>query len=318
MKAQYASIKASCLVAVFLFALFDAALAQFTFTINKGAITITGYTGSGGAVVIPDTINGYPATTIGYEAFYTNRNVTSVTMGTNITSIQVAAFEYCTNLTSVTIPNNVTSIEDDAFYECTNLTSVMIGDGVTSIMDFAFYLCTSLTNITVGNSVTNIGNHVFGGCVSLTKFIIPHNVTSIGGGAFADCQKLTSLTIPKSVTNIGGEAFDYCYSLKSVYFQGNAPTNVDSGLFYDDYYNLTVYYLPGTTNWENFAQLTGVTTVLWNPQVQTGDASFGVQTKERQSSQFGFNITGSSNLVIVVEACTNLASVMSLTLLYND
>jgi Tfp pilus assembly pilus retraction ATPase PilT len=32
--------------------------AQFNFTTNNGAITIIGYTGSGGAVTIPDTING--------------------------------------------------------------------------------------------------------------------------------------------------------------------------------------------------------------------------------------------------------------------
>ena len=43
--------------------------------------------------------------------------------------------------------------------------------------------------------------------------------------------------------------------------------------------------------------------VLWNPQVQTRDASFGVRT-----NQFGFNITGTSGLVVVVEACTNLAN----------
>jgi hypothetical protein len=43
--------------------------------------------------------------------------------------------------------------------------------------------------------------------------------------------------------------------------------------------------------------------VLWNPQVQTSGASFGVRT-----NQFGFTITGSSNLVIVVEACTNLVN----------
>jgi hypothetical protein len=42
--------------------------------------------------------------------------------------------------------------------------------------------------------------------------------------------------------------------------------------------------------------------VFWNPQVQTGDASFGART-----NCFGFTITGSSNLIIVVEACTNLA-----------
>jgi hypothetical protein len=39
------------------------------------------------------------------------------------------------------------------------------------------------------------------------------------------------------------------------------------------------------------------------PQAQTNDRSFGVLT-----NQFGFNITGNSNLVVVVEACTNLAS----------
>ena len=64
----------------------------------------------------------------------------------------------------------------------------------------------------------------------------------------------------------------------------------------------TVYYLPGTTGWDNFALLTGLPTVLWNPQAQN-DSSFGVQ-----NNQFGFNIAGSSNLVIVVEACTNFAS----------
>jgi hypothetical protein len=39
--------------------------AQFTFTTNNGAIIITGYTGLEGAVTIPSTINGYPATRIG-------------------------------------------------------------------------------------------------------------------------------------------------------------------------------------------------------------------------------------------------------------
>ena len=39
--------------------------AQFTFATNNGAITITGYLGTGGAVVIPATTNGWPVTSIG-------------------------------------------------------------------------------------------------------------------------------------------------------------------------------------------------------------------------------------------------------------
>jgi len=43
--------------------------------------------------------------------------------------------------------------------------------------------------------------------------------------------------------------------------------------------------------------------MLWNPQIKTRDASFAVRT-----NKFGFNITGTTNIPIVVDACTNLAS----------
>jgi hypothetical protein len=61
----------------------------------------------------------------------------------------------------------------------------------------------------------------------------------------------------------------------------------------------TIYYLPGTKGWA--ATFGGLPTVLWNPQVQTGTTSFGVQT-----NGFGFTLTGSSNLVVVVEANASL------------
>ena len=74
-------------------------------------------------------------------------------------------------------------------------------------------------------------------------------------------------------------------------------------MFYADN-DATVYYLPGTTGWTTFDANSGLNpAVLWNPQAQTGDASFGMK-----HNQFGFNITGSSDLVVVVEACTNLAN----------
>jgi hypothetical protein len=42
--------------------------------------------------------------------------------------------------------------------------------------------------------------------------------------------------------------------------------------------------------------------VLWNPQAQSNNSSFRVRT-----NRFGFDIIGTSNLVVVVEACGNLA-----------
>jgi hypothetical protein len=63
----------------------------------------------------------------------------------------------------------------------------------------------------------------------------------------------------------------------------------------------TVYFLPGTIGWSS--TFDNRPTVLWNPLIQTSGGSFGLR-----SNQFGFDITGTSNLTVVVEACANLAS----------
>jgi hypothetical protein len=65
---------------------------------------------------------------------------------------------------------------------------------------------------------------------------------------------------------------------------------------------LISYYLPGTTGWAKYFQIT-LPTALWLPQVQPGDASFGVRT-----NQFGFSITWASGMSVVVEASTSLAN----------
>jgi hypothetical protein len=59
----------------------------------------------------------------------------------------------------------------------------------------------------------------------------------------------------------------------------------------------TVYYLAGTTGWGSM--FGGVPAVLWNPQAHAPGFTGG---------QFGFNLTGPTNAVIVVEACTNLSN----------
>ena len=58
------------------------AQAQFTYTDNGGAVTITGYTGPGGVVAIPDTINTDPVTSIGANLRFckTSSSLTSITL----------------------------------------------------------------------------------------------------------------------------------------------------------------------------------------------------------------------------------------------
>ncbi len=106
----------------------------FAYTTNTdGTFNISQYTGSGGAVTIPDTTNGVPVTSIGESAFNSCSSLTSVTIGSNVTSIGDDAFNYCYSLTSVTLPNSVTVIGDSAFAQCTSITSFTIGANVTTI-----------------------------------------------------------------------------------------------------------------------------------------------------------------------------------------
>jgi BspA type Leucine rich repeat region (6 copies) len=232
--------------------------AQFSYTTNSGAINIDYYTGSGGAVVIPATTNGYPVTSIGDYAF-SQSGITSVTIPNSVTNIGLGAFAYCYSLRSAAVPNSVTSIGGNAFQDCSSLNSVTIPDSVISIGDYAFTFCTTLTNITVNvsnpayssssgvlfdkvqatliqfptglggsyvipNSVTLIWNEAFVYCVSLTSVTIPNSVTSIGGTAFDHCISLTNVTIGNDVTNIGDSAFGECASLTNV----NIPASVTS------------------------------------------------------------------------------------------
>lgn len=255
------------------------AQAQYDYMTNNGTITITKYTGYDRVVIIPGTINGLPVAKIGPEAFWGYDGLTSVTIPDSVTNIENFAFASCTSLTNVTIGNSVIIIGREAFGDCTSLTSVTIPDSVIIIDILAFWHCASLTNILIGNSVT-----------------------SIGIGAFGACTSLTNVTIGKGITTIGSYTFRDCASLTGVYFQGNAP-RIGSFAFgggNNATTYATVYYLAGTMGWG--PTFGGRPTMLWSPQTQIGQAGFD------RTNQFGFTITGYSGLVMVVEACTNLAN----------
>ena len=135
---------------------------QFSYWTNNGVITLSGYNGTGGAVVISNFV----------------------------TSIGPQAFSECTNLTSITIPGSVTSIGDERSMLLQPLTNATISDGVTNIGDAAFYDC-----IRPAQRHDSRQRHQHRGgfildCASLTSVTIPGSVATIGVGAFEDCANL--------------------------------------------------------------------------------------------------------------------------------
>jgi hypothetical protein len=271
----------------------------FTYVVTNGAVTITAYAGPGGNVTIPSAIVGLPVTGIGNGAFY--------------------SYSYNSTLTGVTIPDTVTSIGDAAFKGCVGLTNVIITDSVTFLGDEAFNTCLGLQSLTIGKGITTIrgggDRNMFGtfqGCVSLTHVTIPDNITNItsgslhlGGslGAFYFCS-LTNVIIGKGLAYLGTGAFSYNTGLTAVYFQGNAPTP-GRNMFGEDVFHVDplaiAYYLPGTTGWGT--TYAGIPAVLWNPTTQSANNNFVAGV-----SQFGFNIVGTADIPIVIEASADLAA----------
>lgn len=182
-----------------------AATAQFNYTTNGNAIAITGYTGAGGQVTIPDTINGLPVTSIGVNAFGNNSAITSVTLGSNITNIDDWSFGWCVNLTSITLDRNLTSIGSYALYFCYRLNSLTLGKNVTNISDYAFADCTGLTGLYfAGNAPATYGVHIFNGDNNATVYRLPGTTgwAALLAGLPTALWNLPKLTTPASSANV--------------------------------------------------------------------------------------------------------------------
>ena len=209
------------------------------FQISNGSVT--GYTGTGGNIVIPEGVKR-----IAKRAFAENQTITGVVFPASLETISEDAFWKCSNLTEVTIPANVKKIEG-AFRYCTGLKRVVVEEGVTRIDANAFLSCENLTQVTLPGTLKSIGSAAFYGCAKLTDITLPEGleeleVSSFEGSGIYDqdfipdaaasnpkyfqidgAGVLTKYTgpgghvvIPRSVTRIGDRAFDGKKLMRSV------------------------------------------------------------------------------------------------------
>lgn len=91
---------------------------DFTYEMIDGDIKITGYNGASGNIVIPDEIDGYQVTSIGYRAFlYTSVQPESVLLPEGLKSIEDEAFMGIAGygFFNITIPKSVEVIGSKAF-----------------------------------------------------------------------------------------------------------------------------------------------------------------------------------------------------------
>lgn len=209
--------------------------------------SLTNYVGD---IVIPDEVTydskTLKVTSIGQDAFYDCKKLTSISFPKNLRTIGERAFYGCEKLASISLPNDIDSIGNGAFAG-TKISELYIPAGVDYIGREVFSGCVELTRINVDranktydsrndcNAIveTSADNLIAGcktstipygirsiwsafkGCTGLTSIAIPNSVTTIEG-AFSGCSGLTSVKIPQSVTGIGVSTFAGCTNLTSI------------------------------------------------------------------------------------------------------
>lgn len=195
----------------------DALENAYEVTDVDGGVRITKYSGIGGDVVVPATLNDKTVLEIGMAAFENNNSLTSVFLPEGLKRIGREAFQGCHNLTKVTFPESLEAIEGWAFASCI-LTSISLPKNVSIIGGNPFNQCPRLTSISL--SPLNPNYQLIGGLLvdktgktliacpgGALNPVIPEGITAIGDQAFAGCYGLTNVSLPESLVSIGSMAF---------------------------------------------------------------------------------------------------------------
>ena len=266
------------------FVLEDTPISCFVYEIVGEEVSITEYDeGCTKNVVIPNTIEEKPVTTIGDYAF-SNYQLLNVIIPNSVTSIGEEAFSY-NQMSNITIPTSLTSLGFYAFAD-NLLTSVTIPSSLTIIEEGAFSY-NQISTVTIPNGVTSIGTASFA-FNQLTNLIIPTSVIDIEPAAFTNNQlpdnqafiydrnpdgsqdatkligyggaKKNGIVIPTSVNTIKYGAFYYS-GISSITIPNTVHTIEDMAFYLNNLSSITIP--PNVTKINNYAfstnNLTSVT-----------------------------------------------------------
>lgn len=196
-----------------------------------------------GKIVVPETIEGYPVTTIGERAFEACWQISEVVLPDSIKEIGAEAFSQCYRLESINIPESVTTLRELVFGSCYSLTEVVVPDNITKVELGVFSNCMRLEKVILPDSLKEISDAMFNACFNLKEVVIPDTITEIGELAFFQCYSLESVVIPESVEKLGACAFGDIPNLKDIFiYNPDIILTDDSPEFYfvaDGIYNVT-------------------------------------------------------------------------------
>lgn len=163
------------------FRLSAATWGPFTYSREGNTITISGYEGREGSVVIPETIEGLPVTHI---------NIYFSGSGSSITNLS--------------LPATLTSVDDSLQWGLESLQSITVREGNPEF--------SSRDGVLFNRDQTRL--ICFPTAWTGDAYVIPDTVTRIEAKAFWFCSQVNHIVVPAGVTELGENAFAYSPSLE--------------------------------------------------------------------------------------------------------
>lgn len=190
--------------------------------------------------------DGIPVVGVCENAFFNDKEITSIKLSNNLERIENGAFWGASNLKTITFSDGgkgLKKIDSLAFKDCSSLESIDLSNAeITEIPARAFENCTSLKSVKLPPTVTKIANNAFSGCSKLEEIegLEQCKISELSATAFDSCVRLKdinlsnatiaaipdqifsgmrgliSATVPKTVTSIGTEAFYACKNLEMI------------------------------------------------------------------------------------------------------
>lgn len=190
--------------------------------------------------------DGIPVVGVCENAFFNDKEITSIKLSNNLERIENGAFWGASNLKTITFSDSgkgLKKIGSLAFKDCSSLESIDLSNAeITEIPVRAFENCTSLKSIKLPSTVTKIADNAFAGCSNLEEIegLEQCKISELSATAFDGCVRLKDInlsnatiaaipdqifsgmrgliraTVPKTVTSIGTEAFYACKNLEMI------------------------------------------------------------------------------------------------------
>lgn len=220
---------------------------------DQGHVIIKDYHGNGGAVTIPETLDGYPVVVLYNSAFAGRSDVTDISFPSTLREISFDDFSGGKNEQLLKDTGWFKSLPD-GFYYANKVaigykgaipadTTFEIREGTVAVADSAFQFDGSenITNIILPDSIRYLSTYALSGtsikevtvkkewqeykdsfthCHKLKKVIFEEGITKTLGG-FKQCYKLSEIVLPSTLETIGKCSFMDNPCLKSITMPDN-------------------------------------------------------------------------------------------------